>query len=247
MVALAGTALVVAATSDISLDRQRAIANKSTENYLQTHRRSSDRALERKLQSMVKQIASANGLGPDWTLYLMNEREPNALTPGGGVIFVHTGFIPIAHTEAQMAMVLAHEMAHSTQAHSAKRIRDMTRTAVLINTAAGEVSGAGQRAALDILAASSVSGYSRSAETQADNVGFQYFVRAGYAPDEASKVFRNMANEFGDIDGIAHALHGTHPRNRQRAISLSNKAGSSGRTVGRVSSRDYDRLTAKYR
>ena len=50
-----------------------------------------------------------------YRVYLIESPNPNAFTSGGGHIFVTTGLVARMRTEAQMAMVLAHELAHVAQ------------------------------------------------------------------------------------------------------------------------------------
>lgn len=244
---LVATGLTVAVASDTSTDRQRSLSNSATAAYLQGNPRSSDKALERKLQSMVNQIAAANGLGSEWTLYLIRSDQPNALTPGGGVIMVHDSFLEIAENEAQMAMVLAHEMAHSTQAHGVKKQRDLTLANVAITAVGQRATSELEQTVLSLVGSASVSGYSRGKETEADEIGFRYFVKAGYDPYQAVDVFRNMSRTFGERDGLTHALHGTHPRNRERAQALERMANSVSGAGSRVNTAEFERLTRRYR
>jgi predicted Zn-dependent protease len=55
-----------------------------------------------------------------YRVYLIDSPHANAFTPGGGHIFVTTGIIRRLRTEAQLAMVLAHEMAHNRAIHVVK-------------------------------------------------------------------------------------------------------------------------------
>ena len=244
---LVNASLAVAVASDTSTDRQRSLANSATEAYLRGNRRSSDRALEQKLQRMVNQIAAANDLGSQWTVYLIDNDQPNALTPGGGVVMVHDSFLEIATSEAQMAMILAHEMAHSTQAHAVQKQRDLTLANVVV-TAVGQRADAGlEQTVLGLVANASVSGYSRGKENEADRIGFGYYVNAGYDPFEAADLFRNMSRTFGERDNVTHALHGTHPRNGERAAALESMANRVNGGGTRVTTSEFERLTRKYR
>lgn len=244
---LAGAALAVGSTMDVGQDRQRSLANSATEAYLRSNRRSRDTALENKLQRMTMQLSRANGLGSDWTVFLIDDPQPNALTPGGGIIFVHTGFLKLATSEAQMAMVLAHEMAHTTEGHAVKRQRDATLTSVAAKVLEGQTSTGTERLALDLGTSAALSGYSRSAERDADRIGFEYYVRAGYNPYEAATVFRNIQSTFGERDAVSQFIGGTHPRSGDRARKMDSLAlgVSGGGTL--VTTNEYERLTRRYR
>jgi metalloendopeptidase OMA1, mitochondrial len=156
---------------------------------------------------MVKRVASAlakatgeQGASFDWRVSVVQSAEQNAFCLPGGKIVVYTGILPIAKTEAGLATVLGHEMAHATSRHSAQRMlrEELAQTALL--GAQGTLSNMdpNQRAAvMRALGAGAQFGvilpFSRDHESEADRIGLHYMARAGYDPRESLEFWKRMA------------------------------------------------------
>lgn len=77
------------------------------------------------VRRVVKRLAAATGgAGKDfeWQVSLVQSNQINAFCLPGGKIVVYTGILPVANSEAALATVLGHEMAHATSRHGAQRI-----------------------------------------------------------------------------------------------------------------------------
>lgn len=224
------TSFAVFSALDTSPERQRYDASRLERHFLDSKPASRQRAMAAHLQRIVDDMARANGIDGawDWRVHLLADMTPNAFTPGGGVIFVNDGLLTQAPEEAMIAMVLAHEMAHVTEAHVATRNRDTTLMQVgsiwarelglpavgdPTTTAFVDMGG-------ELLLSAMVSGYSRSAESAADALGFRYFVNAGYRPDAADDMFVALDRLSGSAPAIAQFFHGTHPEAGDRARRL---------------------------
>jgi metalloendopeptidase OMA1, mitochondrial len=126
----------------------------------------------------------------------------NAFATPGGRIIVFTGLFPAARTEAGLAAVLGHEVAHVLEEHSAKEddLRRSTEsaaaiTALLAGAAAGfatknaDLGGRVVEAVDSNLKQGALQGtvlpYSRRQEIEADRIGVELAARAGYDPREA--------------------------------------------------------------
>ena len=122
----------------------------------------------------------------------------NAFAAPGGYIFLHTGLILNLRNEAETAGVLAHELAHVTQRHIARRIGQARKIGLL--TAVGALAGvflAGNNDTLPAIISGSVAaghsamlGYSRIDENEADQLGYNYFLAAGYPPESMVEAFK---------------------------------------------------------
>src|SRR5215472_18717402 len=91
--------------------------------------------LER-IQRVVQRLAGATGEAGknfDWRVSLVQSDHVNAFCLPGGKIVVYTGILPIANSEAALATVLGHEMAHATSRHGAQRVfeQNLTQTAMV--------------------------------------------------------------------------------------------------------------------
>jgi predicted Zn-dependent protease len=137
----------------------------------------------------------------------------------GGKIAVFTGILPYAKTEAGLAAVMGHEMAHAVARHGSQRLLRTTMAQTVMAGAQFSVSDMdpGQRqAVMAALGAGAQYGlllpFSRDHELEADQMGLLYMARAGYDPREAVTFWERMGDsnqqqppEFAST----HPSHGT--------------------------------------
>ncbi len=157
----------------------------------------------------------------------------NAFAVPGGHVFVFTGLIMQLSNEAELAGVMAHEMAHVTQRHVAERINrgKYLTLATLLAAVAGVVAGGEGGAALAAGAfgagQSAMLNYSRMDETEADDVGYQYLVAAGYPPMGMAGGFLKIREKSAMIGGGRVPTYlSTHPDIGVRITSVLAKARS---------------------
>ena len=138
--------------------------------------------------------------------HFVNSKTLNAFTTGGEHMYLYTELLRRSRNEGEMAAVMAHEYAHVYGRHVQN---GMNRQMVAMlgaggAAAAGYVAGgsekggqyAGYGAGLGMLAAGLVNaGFTRSDEAEADKIGFDVFVRAGYHPDDFAGFFRTILEE----------------------------------------------------
>ena len=157
--------------------------------------------------------------------HVIAQKEINAFALPGGPMFVNVGTITAAGNEAELAGVMAHEMAHVYMQHSAKQA-DKAQTTGLLAGLAGAVLGAtlgqgmlGQLGQMGIgLTAQGYSlKYSRSDESQADEVGAIILYKAGYNPQSMADFFRTLAEQGGKVPPQILSDH-PNPGNREQAI-----------------------------
>jgi len=148
----------------------------------------------------------------------------NALTFPNGKIYVHTGMLARMENEAQLATLLAHEMSHAVNRDALTSYRNLKNKTAMLNTMGVVTSGLGGFGSLAYLAGSygivsSIYGYSRELEEQADSFGLKRMYKAGYDPNEAPKLFYLILNwlEINDID--EPFFFGTHPKLQDRINS----------------------------
>jgi predicted Zn-dependent protease len=136
----------------------------------------------------------------------------NAFALPDGSIYINAGILASFENEAQMATVLAHEGIHFVNRHGAKqRInrKNSAGAAVLIGLAGVPIVG-------EVLALSSISGYSQNLEREADYEGFSRLKAANYDVREAKKIFEKMLTEV-EINKIEQPFFfSTHPELQER-------------------------------
>jgi predicted Zn-dependent protease len=156
---------------------------------------------------VAKRIADASGKDYQWEVMLIENKEPNAWCMPGGKMAVYTGIMPVLKTEAALAAVMGHEVAHATHNHGKKRYaRAMSNNMTgLVIAGAAAVGGAllcktrecQQLASLGGIAAGFAMEFfsrkfDRGEESEADKSGQIYMAKAGYDPAEAIKVWERM-------------------------------------------------------
>ncbi len=133
----------------------------------------------------------------------VNVREINAFALPGGPMFVNRGMMEKAHTEGEIAGVMAHELSHVALRHGTAQATKAT--PYEIGTIAGAVLGAivGGRTG-GLIAQGTQFGlgtaflrFSREYEKQADLLGTHLMARAGYDPRDMANVFKTIEQESG--------------------------------------------------
>lgn len=182
--------------------------------------RSSDRALDRRVQDVGKRIAAISPKPDwDWEFTLFENDSPNAFALPGGKVGVNTGLFKVAKNDDQLAAVMGHEVAHAIAKHGHERMSQglLAQGGV---AAAGIASGGDQ---LTTVGAALAAQYlvtlpnSRVQESEADHIGLLYMAEAGYDPRAAVDLWRNMeeAGAGGQLEWMS-----THPSPGNRIARL---------------------------
>jgi len=142
--------------------------------------------------------------------HIVDMAEPNAFALPGGHIYVSRGLLALTNTEGELAGVVGHEIGHVAGRHAVQRISKQAPMAVVFGIASG-ITGLVSSTVGDLiggvgnLAQSAIfSPYSRSQETEADEVGQQIAAAAGWDPIELSTFLATLGREV--------ALHEKEPR-----------------------------------
>ncbi|HPF96732.1 MAG: M48 family metallopeptidase [Flavobacteriaceae bacterium] len=158
-----------------------------------------------------------------WEYNLVNDKTVNAWCMPGGKIVVYTGILPIAQNETGLAIIMGHEVAHALANHGQQRMSaSMLQQigAVGLNVALQNDKNIGlYNQAYGIT--TSVGGmlpFSRSHETEADQIGIYLAAIAGYDPYEASKLWERMDTQSGGQ--APPEFLSTHPSNQSRIDNL---------------------------
>lgn len=181
----------------------------------------------RELQDFVNRIGQRLAKQPEaggypYTFTLLNDKSVNAFALPGGPAFVFSGLVAAADNEAQLAGVLAHEIAHVALRHGTNQVSKanlIQLPAMLAGAVVGSGSLMGQLAQLGIgLGANSVLlKFSRTAEEQADALGARMMAGAGYNPIEMARFFEKL-EASGGSRGPQFLSDHPNPGNRVRAV-----------------------------
>jgi Zn-dependent protease with chaperone function len=155
--------------------------------------------------------------------HVVAQKEINAFALPGGPMFVNLGTITAADNEAQLAGVMAHEMAHVYMQHSAKQQEKgslLEGLAGLAGAVAGNLGGAigtVAQAGIQFGAGTLMLKYSRGDEAQADSVGAIISWKAGFNPVALADFFQKIGEQKGG-SGPQFLSDHPNPGNRRQAI-----------------------------
>ena len=128
----------------------------------------------------------------------MDSKDINAFALPGGYIYVNSGVIDAAESEAEVAGVLAHEIGHVVARHSAEQVAKMQLAGLGLGVL-GAILGDGGKSQMANMAAQMVTSgvfmkYSREAKREADRLGAQNMYDAGYDPSAMVTFFNKLAD-----------------------------------------------------
>lgn len=180
---------------------------------------------------------------------VVNQKEINAFALPGGPMFVNRGMIESARNEAQMAGVMAHEIAHVALRHGTAQATKGQK--FQIGAIAGQILGAiVGGAAGTVISQGSQFGlgayflkYGREYERQADLFGAQLMARAGYDPREMANMFKIIQSQGGRSGPEWLSSH-PDPGNRYNAIT---KEASMLRVQGNANTGQFSSIQARLR
>lgn len=164
------------------------------------------------------------------------DSTPDAMTPGGGRIYVSVGMLEQVESEDELAGILAHEIAHDAFRHVSKTVtrqmfwmtgeRNLKSSAEVESAVAKLLAEYAKKPIAAI--GESLLGFARFDELEADRAAFYNTYEAGYDPAALSKTFKRMASEQKEEMGKENYrwhqflvfLLGTHPPSAQRSLAL---------------------------
>jgi Zn-dependent protease with chaperone function len=189
-----------------------------------------DRAIQEYVNSVAQRIAQKSDLKIPLRVSVIQSREINAFALPGGYLFIERGLLDAADDEAELAGVLAHEMAHDAARHANRLMKRATIAGIFYQAAqvaamilTGGVAGIGTYYALQygfyglgLVLNLNLLGVSRDCEMEADQLGVQYAWNSGYDPSGFIRFFDKIATREGYVNGASWFR--THPPFYQRMV-----------------------------
>jgi predicted Zn-dependent protease len=153
-----------------------------------------------------------------FTIKVLDTEEVNAFALPGGFFFVNSGLILKADSEAELAGVMAHEIAHVALRHGTKQATrgDIAQIATIPLIFMGGWAGYGIRQAASILIPVGFLQFSQSMEKDADYYGLQYMYKAGYDPTAFVDFFEKIETLEKKKPGTLSKVFSTHPMTDNR-------------------------------
>jgi predicted Zn-dependent protease len=155
---------------------------------------------------------------------VLNANYINAYTFPGGAMGVTRGIMTELQSEAELAALLGHEMGHVNARHAAQRQGQalLAQGAVLVLAvgvaAATDSNGWGALAAVggQIGASALLASYSRDNEREADALGQEYMVKAGYPASGMTQLHGLLVRESKERPGLLETMFSSHPMSSER-------------------------------
>ncbi|MBI4466545.1 MAG: M48 family metalloprotease [Acidobacteria bacterium] len=168
------------------------------------------------VNDLVQNLVRHSDARVPFTVKVIDSDDFNAFALPGGFLYVHTGLILEAQTEAELAGVLAHEIAHVTARHATKQASKATlfQWLSLPLIFVGGPVGYGIQQAVGLAVPLSFLKFQRGAEREADFLGLQYAYHAGYDPVALVDFLERLKDK--DKEGRLAKLFSTHPMTKDR-------------------------------
>lgn len=162
----------------------------------------------------------------EWEFRVIPSKQINAFCLPGGKVVVYTGILPVCATDAGLATVMGHEIAHALGRHGAERIAQQKMVAVGQTALAVSMNDMDPRQRMTLMALMGVGTqvgillpFSRSHESEADHIGLLLMAEAGYDPAEAPEFWQRMERATSS-GGRQPEFLSTHPSPTTRIADL---------------------------
>lgn len=173
------------------------------------------------LGGQIARLTSA----PDhnWTFFIVDSPEVNAFAVPGGYVYVNRGLITRTDRMDELAGVLAHEIGHVVERHSVEQMEKAQRAELGIGLACVLTGACGSQAAgtlINVAGTAVFARFSREAELEADDVGFDNVVRAGISPQGIATMFQKLLEERRTRPSAVEGWFATHPLEEDRLARI---------------------------
>ena len=171
---------------------------------------------------LAQNVARNSDLTIPLTVKVIDSPELNAFALPGGFLYVNSGLVLAADEEAQVAGVVAHEIAHVAARHWASQMTKATflqyAMIPLIFTPMSYPVYMGVSTALNLGLPLTFLKFDRGAEAEADMLGLQYMYKAGYDPSAYVTFFSKIIEEDRKSPGSVPTVFASHPPTPERIL-----------------------------
>jgi predicted Zn-dependent protease len=153
-----------------------------------------------------------------FTIKVVDSEEVNAFALPGGFFFVNSGLLLKADNEAELAGVMAHEIAHVAARHGTRQATrgEIANYATLPLIFMGGWAGYAIQSAASAIIPIGFLKFSRGFEGEADQLGLQYMYKTGYDPTAFVEFFERIETLEKTKPGTLSRVFSTHPMTQDR-------------------------------
>lgn len=202
------------------LDRQAAMGKQYSEQVEASSKLVKDPAVTEYVNRIGQDLVRNSDSMVPFTIKVIDSDDVNAFAFPGGFFYVDSGLILAADSEAELAGVMAHEIAHVAACHAARgrtRGQLMNMASIPMMMVGGPIGFAAYET-MTVSAPFTYLKFSRHFEAEADFLGVQYMYKAGYDPQALTSFFEKVkAMERIKNSAVARAF-ATHPQTRDRIL-----------------------------
>jgi beta-barrel assembly-enhancing protease len=157
-----------------------------------------------------------------FTIKVIRDDSPNALSLPGGFFFVNTGLILTAGSEAELAGGMAHEIAHIAARHGTRQATraQVAQLATIPLILMGGWAGYGARQGAGVLIPTAFLAFDRAFESEADLLGLEYLYKTGYDPNGLVDIFEKIESLNRQKPGRLSKYFSTHPPTGDRIVTV---------------------------
>jgi predicted Zn-dependent protease len=171
------------------------------------------------LNNLGRTIAAQGGRQYNYTFYIVNERSINAFAVPGGHVYVNRGLVERTRNMAELAGVLAHEIAHVEHRHGVEQMERMNAASLGLNLGyilLGRAPSGVEEAAIGIGGNLYFARHSREAENEADASAVALLVRSGIDPNGLPSFFNVLLSDQQRAPSSVEGWFSTHPLTQDR-------------------------------
>lgn len=152
--------------------------------------------------------------------HVVGQSQINAFAIPGGYVYLNVGIIQVAETEAEMMAIVAHEIAHVASRHWAEQYTRQQLVGIAARIGLGAYPNQYAYMAANLFGELGFLKWSRDDERQADRLGYQIMMDAGYHPEGMLGIFEELVERQREEPGDVETLFQTHPGAEERLADI---------------------------
>ncbi len=208
-----------------SLEKEIALGKQLAQQVERSSKVINDPVLSEYINRVGQNLVRNSDAKVPFTIKLIEDPTVNAFALPGGFFFVDSGLVLKADTEAELAGVMAHEIAHVAARHGTRQATrgEIAQLSMIPLFIVGGAAAYGIYEASGLLVPMTFLHFSRAFEAEADYLGVQYMYKAGYDPGAFVDFFEKIQTLEKRKPGTMSKMFSTHPPTDDRIVKAQNE------------------------